>query len=97
MVLRMDKQYIDKHEAYMLIKHEVETHELPESKNAYERAARIVDQMRPVNIAIMEQKAGRWRDTITAGLKETVCSECLSSGFHHFNYCPKCGAKMEVE
>lgn len=43
----MDKQYIDKHEAYMLIKHEAETHELPASKEAYERAAQIVDQMRP--------------------------------------------------
>lgn len=50
----MDKRYIDQHEAYLLIKHEAETHELPESKNAYERAARIVDQMRPENIAIME-------------------------------------------
>ena len=50
----MDKRYIDQHEAYMLIKHEAETHELPASKEAYERAARIVDQMRPENIAIME-------------------------------------------
>ena len=56
----MDKHYIDKHEAYRLIKHEAETHELPASKEAYERAARIVAQMHPVNIAIMEQKTGHW-------------------------------------
>lgn len=48
----MDKQYIDKHEAYMLIEHEAETHELPASKEAYERAARIVDQMRPEELDI---------------------------------------------
>lgn len=43
----MDKEYIDKHEAYMLLKHEVETHELPASKEAYERAMRIIDMMKP--------------------------------------------------
>lgn len=43
----------------------------------------------------VQSKAGRWRDTITAGINETVCSVCLYSGFHHFNYCPYCGAKME--
>lgn len=59
MVQRMDKEYIDKNEAYRLIKHEAETHELPASKEAYKRAARIVAQMCPVNIAIMEQKTGR--------------------------------------
>lgn len=43
----------------------------------------------------VQSKAGHWRDTITAGINETVCSVCLYSGFHHFNYCPYCGAKME--
>lgn len=47
MVQRMDKEYIDKNEAYRLIKHEAETHELPASKEAYKRAARIVAQMCP--------------------------------------------------
>lgn len=47
MVLRMDKEYIDKSEAYRLIKHEAETHELPASKEAYERDARIISMMKP--------------------------------------------------
>jgi hypothetical protein len=47
------------------------------------------------NLPSVQPKTGRWRDTITAGINETVCSVCLYSGFHHFNYCPYCGAKME--
>lgn len=37
---------------------------------------------------------GRWEDRCTAGIEETVCSECLHGGFHHFNFCPNCGADM---
>lgn len=90
----MNKEYINKNEIYRLIKHEAETHELPESKNAYERAARIVDQMHPVNIAIMEQKTGRWipiRQLLTA----VKCSECKRACADRTNYCPCYGAKME--
>lgn len=46
------KRYINQYEAYMLIKHEAETHELPASKEAYEKAARIVAQMRPDELDI---------------------------------------------
>ena len=94
MVLKMDKQYIDRHEAYMFIKHEAETHELPASKEAYERAARIVAQMHPVNIAIMEQKTGRWIN-IRPLLTAARCSECKSAFAEKTNFCPNCGAKME--
>ena len=41
-------------------------------------------------------KRGKWIDTVTAGIEETVCSVCRCSGFHHFKYCPRCGAMMEV-
>lgn len=96
MVLRMDKQYIDRHEAYMLIRNEAGTHELPASKEAYERAARIVAQMRPENIAIMEQKIGRWIN-IRPLLTAARCSECKSAFAEKTNFCPYCGAKMEGE
>lgn len=38
-------ELIDKHAAYKALKHEAETHEFYESKVAYNRAARIIDQM----------------------------------------------------
>lgn len=40
-------------------------------------------------------KRGKWIDTVTAGIEETVCSVCRCSGFHHLKYCPNCGAEME--
>lgn len=100
----MDKQYIDRHKAYMLIKHEAETHELPASKEAYERAARIMAQMHPVNIAIMEQKTGRWIPHKAPFPIQSVysCSKCNSSVPGNifvvgcdFEFCPYCGVKME--
>lgn len=50
-----------------------------------------------IGLTAVQPKTGHWRDTITAGINETVCSVCLYSGFHHFNYCPNCGAEMEGE
>ena len=38
-------QYINKHKVWLLLKHEAEIHELPQTKEAYERAARIIDAM----------------------------------------------------
>lgn len=40
---------------------------------------------------------GKWLDTETGGIKETVCSICFHTGWHHFNYCPNCGADMRGE
>lgn len=95
MVLRMDKEYIDKHEAYMLLKHEVETHELPASKEAYERAMRIIDMMKPC-----DRRLATW---IVHGIYAR-CSECEETGGMILNgdkqepfltkFCPNCGARM---
>ena len=47
-----------------------------------------------------QPKTGKWIDTISANpeIKRFRCSEC---GYHitltKENYCPNCGAKMEVE
>ena len=38
-------ELIDKHAAYLSLKTEAKTHECCESKEAYNRAARIIDQM----------------------------------------------------
>ena len=43
-----------------------------------------------------QQKTGRWIfDEILD--KHYYCSECKSMGVDYWDYCPNCGAKMEVE
>lgn len=46
-----------------------------------------------------KKKTGHW---ITAkdeygDIYEAVCSCCDKNGVHKYNYCPWCGARMEVE
>lgn len=55
----------------------------------------ILEQIKLLPSTGEETRTGRWRDTITAGINETVCLVCLYSGFHHLNYFPHCGAKMK--
>lgn len=44
-----------------------------------------------------EQKTGRWMDT-RGQCGEFMCSNCeLLCCTNHYNYCPNCGAKMEVD
>lgn len=45
------------------------------------------------------QKTGQWIDTREQyGEFEFMCSNCeLLCCTNHYNYCPKCGAKMEVK
>ena len=103
----MDKQYIDRHEAYQLIMHEAETHELPTSKEAYERAARIVAQMHPEKLDIPHcPEYGKWIPHKAVFPIQSVysCSKCNSSVPGNifvigcdFEFCPYCGAKMEGE
>lgn len=77
-----------------------ELKEMEEIKTwVHQRGAVIVDydiyEMLTHNYG-RKPKRGKWIDTVTAGIEETVCSVCRCSGFHHFKYCPGCGAKMEV-
>lgn len=46
-----------------------------------------------------QPKAGRWIEEYIGGPYD-VCSECrqkLTKGYFKYNYCPNCGAKMELE
>lgn len=49
-------ELIDKHAAYKALKHEADTHMLPESKEAYEKAARIIDQMKSEELLPFEER-----------------------------------------
>ena len=51
-------ELIDKHAAYMALKHEAESHGLSFSVEAYDRAARIIDQMPTIEAEPVRR--GRW-------------------------------------
>lgn len=92
-------ELIDKQAAYEALKHEAETHEFYESKKAYEHAARIIDQMRPV-----ERKHGRWyvfKNPRWPAYDVLQCSECKweihkskMNRSDNYYFCPECGAEM---
>lgn len=96
MVLRMDKEYIDKSEAYRLIKHEAETHELPASKEAYERAARIISMMKPCGVhidALMHAMTEEEKAEISSmPIFNSKCEHCGAMCFDDDTYCSECGA-----
>lgn len=96
MVLRMDKEYIDKSEAYRLIKHEAEKHELPASKEAYERAARIISMMKPCGVhidALMHVMTEEEKAEISSmPIFNSKCEHCGAMCFDDDTYCSECGA-----
>lgn len=84
-------KYINKRDAYEAIKHEAETHMLPASKEAYERAARIIDSMR--------SEATQWK----VDKNIIVCEQCYGVvatyglGEHYsvvYKFCPYCGREV---
>jgi len=54
----------------------------------------IIDVLKAPAADVRPVVRGKWLDTETAGIKETVCSVCFHTGWHHLNYCPNCGADM---
>ena len=49
-------EMIDKSKAYKALKYEADTYMLPEYKEAYERAARIIDNMKPDELPPFEER-----------------------------------------
>lgn len=93
-------ELIDKTAAYNALKHEAETHGLSFSAEAYDRAARIIDQMQTIE---PEVRHGRWipygRDNDHNSYIR--CSHCnhevvmyADSEKAEPKYCEECGAKM---
>ena len=95
-------ELIDKHAAYIRLKTEAETHECYESKEAYNRAARIIDQMRTVEAEPVRHGTWKYGYNSDAGLLCYYCSACgkeaywdTDYGQQRFDFCPMCGAKMD--
>lgn len=84
---------IDKTAAYKALKHEAETHELSFSAEAYDRAARIIDQMPAIEAEPVRH--GRWMFIEQKSGYLWKCSNCKGNFDQRFSYCPHCGAKMD--
>lgn len=102
----MNKEYIEKHEAYLLLKYKAETYMLPATKEAYEKAAILIDSIKAHDVEPVRH--GRWiycEDDY--GQDGIVCSLCGHFVPWYYDYyessddlikdnlkCPHCGAKM---
>lgn len=95
-------ELIDKERAYTALKHEQYTHGLSFSAEAFEKAARIIDQMPTIEAEPVRH--GRWIRRETVLDTECKCSVCGYKDFvpKHDNYwfrrkfCPNCGALMDL-
>lgn len=75
-------ELIDKHAAYKALKHEAETHEFYESEVAYNRAARIIDQM-PTILDIDRASILRLCNEIEDIVNEiAACAETIDYSMH---------------
>jgi hypothetical protein len=84
------QELIDKTAAYNALTHEAEQQWEPLSAEAYDGAARIIDQMPTIE---PEQKHGH----IVTDRSIDYCSECGKClGIGYTNYCGYCGAELEV-
>jgi hypothetical protein len=96
-------QLIDKQAAYAELKHEAEMHMLPEYQEAYARAARLIDRMKPVDAKPVAHACWVGLDDDKRGFaSEYLCSNCDSVTYLHicerecdYDYCPYCGARMD--
>lgn len=93
--------YISSYKAYIALMSEAENHGLPASKEAYERAARIVSQIPAADVQSVRH--GHWikekidddKSLLYGAIKEIKCSVCNKGGLTISLYCPNCGARMD--
>lgn len=95
----MNKEYIDKHEAYLLLKHKAETYMLLATKEAYEKAAILIDSIKPHEVQPV--KHGHWIEhpddifPLESTIECSVCGEQENVNINNDNFCSNCGCKMD--
>lgn len=92
----METYLIDQNRAYQLLKHEAETHELPATKEAYQRAMRIISMMEihhVVKDALMHTMTTEEKAEIrNMPIFNCKCGNCGAMCFDDDSYCSECGA-----
>jgi hypothetical protein len=98
-------EYIDKHEAYTLLKDLEAAYIYPPVREAYGTAARHIDQIKPADVQTV--KHGKFIPFTDKQFYEHFkkqphnipfdgeCSICGAKMFNTDNYCGECGARME--
>ena len=85
-------EYIEKHEAYTLLKDLEAAYMQTAVKEAYGTAARRIDQMKPADVKLVRH--GRW--IISSDGYYPYCSECKERPEGKpTKFCPHCGATMD--
>lgn len=74
------------------------------SEEGMETAKELIQAIKNLPSAQPDRKSGKWHSRIYSKIEMFVCSECqheysydAETGEQFYNYCPNCGAKMEVE
>ena len=82
----MSKEYIDREEALSAIKQAFEKGERP---SLYIKSIPAAD--------VAEVRHGRWLCVDTDTEQFFLCNRCKKKEYWESNYCPNCGAIMDVE
>lgn len=89
-----EKRLIDVNEAIKIVKHEADVCNSGFTRNILEFVAVKIE-----NIPTVEVVHGRWTERHLNCVDKVMsfCSECLTFHNYQTNYCPNCGAKMDLE
>ena len=65
------------------------------ARGAIERAIKVLESLQAADVELV--KRGRWVQQPLNGTQIWRCSKCETIGSPQWNYCPKCGTKMDEE
>ena len=65
------------------------------ARDAIERATKVLKSLPAADVELV--KRGRWVQQPLNGTHIWRCSKCETIGSPQWNYCPKCGARMNEE
>lgn len=86
-------EYINRLEAYRLLKNKGDSLTLSYSAEAYYKAADMISCMKSEDVKPVVH--GKWK--AGTSILHCVCSECLAISSFNYNFCPECGADMRGE
>ena len=62
----------------------------------YDTIIKILSKFAELPSAEPERKTGRWTRQASDSMVPYQCADCKAGSFIPWNYCPRCGARMEA-